>query len=195
MGKIPDGSFKDWQDTQVVNALDYKQEREMLRVAVNDNDANILVNAQGIVDLNVAVTSVADRTSVLEADSDSTLRADISTLQSTTYTKTETDNKLTTKVSGVAGLRIEFCDILFFTNGGSTSSTSSATFAQAFTTPPTIAPSNIITVVPYGDNLIYPYPYNITTTGFSVKIATKDGNLGTVGTPANLAMRFLVIGK
>lgn len=37
MARIPDGSFKNWQETDVVHATDYVQEREMLRAAANDN--------------------------------------------------------------------------------------------------------------------------------------------------------------
>jgi hypothetical protein len=38
MAKIPDGTFKDWQDNQVIHATEYKQEREIIRTAVNDNN-------------------------------------------------------------------------------------------------------------------------------------------------------------
>jgi hypothetical protein len=41
MAKIADGSFQNWQDTQTIHASDYVQEREMLREAVNDNDARL----------------------------------------------------------------------------------------------------------------------------------------------------------
>lgn len=37
MAKIPDGSFKNWQDNETIHASDYVQEREMLRAAANDN--------------------------------------------------------------------------------------------------------------------------------------------------------------
>lgn len=37
MGKVNPGSLKDWRDGDVVMAADYKQERELLRVAINDN--------------------------------------------------------------------------------------------------------------------------------------------------------------
>ena len=41
MAKITDGTFKDWQETEIVHASDYTQEREMLRLAVNDNDERL----------------------------------------------------------------------------------------------------------------------------------------------------------
>lgn len=37
MAKISDGVFKNWQDTETIHSSEYKQEREMLRAAVNDN--------------------------------------------------------------------------------------------------------------------------------------------------------------
>jgi hypothetical protein len=41
MAKIPDGAFQDWHDTETINATEYKREREMLRVAANDNDTRL----------------------------------------------------------------------------------------------------------------------------------------------------------
>jgi hypothetical protein len=41
MAKITDGTFKNWQDTEIIHASEYTQEREILRVAVNDNDTRI----------------------------------------------------------------------------------------------------------------------------------------------------------
>lgn len=67
MGRIPDGSFKNWQDTEVVHATDYKQEREMLRVAINDNDTRIL---------NVEGQNLVSRVESLEENSDPALRTD-----------------------------------------------------------------------------------------------------------------------
>ena len=52
MANIPDGTFNDWQDTQVIHATEYKQEREMLRAAVNDNDSRLKAvetNQQGTI--------------------------------------------------------------------------------------------------------------------------------------------------
>lgn len=92
--------------------------------------------------------------------------------------------------------RIEIDGLLFFTNGGSTQATASYTFSQAFTSAPTILTGGITAAVPYSDTLMYPYIYNVTTTGFSVKLTTANGgNLGTVGTPANMAMNFVAIGN
>lgn len=41
MAKVPDGSLKTWNDGDTIDASDYVQEREMLRVAVNDTDARV----------------------------------------------------------------------------------------------------------------------------------------------------------
>jgi hypothetical protein len=41
MAKIPDGSFRDWHDTETIDATEYKRERELLRVAANDNDERL----------------------------------------------------------------------------------------------------------------------------------------------------------
>lgn len=41
MAKVPDGTFRDWQDTETVNATEYKRERELLRIATNDNDERL----------------------------------------------------------------------------------------------------------------------------------------------------------
>lgn len=42
MGRIPDGTLKNWQDNEKVLAADYKRELEILRVANNDNHDNII---------------------------------------------------------------------------------------------------------------------------------------------------------
>jgi hypothetical protein len=90
MGKIPDGSFIDWQDTQVVSASAYKQEREMLRVAINDNDTKITNSENEIAAVKTRATNLETRTTNLELDSDSSLRADINMLQETTVKKLDT---------------------------------------------------------------------------------------------------------
>lgn len=52
MANIPDGSFKAWQDTQTMHAADYVQERDMMKAAVNDNDARLL-------DLETSISAVS----------------------------------------------------------------------------------------------------------------------------------------
>lgn len=42
MAKITDGTFRDWQDTETINAAEYKRERELLKVAINDNDDRLV---------------------------------------------------------------------------------------------------------------------------------------------------------
>ncbi|MDA2681091.1 hypothetical protein PDQ70_16580 [Bacillus cereus group sp. Bc011] len=44
MARIPDGTFKDWKDNDVISASDYKMEREVLKAAINDLD-NLLKTA------------------------------------------------------------------------------------------------------------------------------------------------------
>jgi hypothetical protein len=41
VAKINDGVFKNWQDVETIHAAEYVQEREMLRVAANDNAERI----------------------------------------------------------------------------------------------------------------------------------------------------------
>lgn len=41
MAKITEGAFRSWHDTETIHAAEYVQEREMIRVAVNDNDGRI----------------------------------------------------------------------------------------------------------------------------------------------------------
>lgn len=109
------------------------------------------------------------------------------------YTKAESDDKY---VHG-SGERTEICSLLFFTNGGSHTSTANYTFSKAFTNPPTVMPANITNPASYVDVIRYPYIYNVTKTGFSVKITTGDSGLelGSIGSPINVAMRFIAIGK
>lgn len=94
------------------------------------------------------------------------------------------------------GMRIEQYTGQFFTNGGSDNSTATITFGTAFATPPTVSPANMPVQAAYADAIRYPFIYNVTTTGFSVKISTQgSGMLGTVGSPVNLLLKFLVFGK
>lgn len=44
MARIPDGTFKDWKDNDVISASDYKMERDVLKAAINDLD-NLLKTA------------------------------------------------------------------------------------------------------------------------------------------------------
>lgn len=92
--------------------------------------------------------------------------------------------------------RFESIGGTFFTNGGSNSSTANMTFSKAFSSAPIIIPANMYagSNISYSDVMYYPYIYNITTTGFSVKLSSA-GNLGTIGSPANIGMNFLAIGS
>jgi hypothetical protein len=94
------------------------------------------------------------------------------------------------------GILIDAYTAFLFTNGSSDTATANVAFSKAFTTPPSVAPANIIQSASYADVIRYPYIYNVTTLGFSVKITTQgSGNLGTVGSPVNMLLNFLVLGK
>jgi hypothetical protein len=81
---------------------------------------------------------------------------------------------------------------LFFTNGSSNIAQANISFGNAFSTIPFVAPLNIGNVVSYGDVIYYPYIYNITTTGCTVKL-TATGNLGST-TPSNMIFSVIAIG-
>jgi len=70
MGRVNPESMKDWKDGDIVMAADYKQERELLRVAINDNFDRLIkkfiaVNRNGSVktttDLNAALNELRFR--------------------------------------------------------------------------------------------------------------------------------------
>jgi hypothetical protein len=88
---------------------------------------------------------------------------------------------------------METCRLIFYTNGNSIFAETGWTFSQAFTETPMIIPSYIDTTVPYSDTIYYPFIYQVTKTGFRVRIKST-GNLGTVGSPANMFMKYLAIG-
>jgi hypothetical protein len=51
MAKIPDGTFTTWHDTETIKAVDYNRERELLRIATNDNDtrlSSLEISTEGI---------------------------------------------------------------------------------------------------------------------------------------------------
>ena len=87
----------------------------------------------------------------------------------------------------------ETCRLIFYTNGNSQFAEAAWTFSNAFTETPMIIPSYIDTAVPYADSIYYPFIYMVTKTSFRVKIKST-GNLGTVGSPANMFMKYLAIG-
>jgi hypothetical protein len=228
MAIIPSNTFKTWRDGEVVKALEYMQELEILRTAINanGNDVAVLKNAalgvlKGVqngeafppnplpgdvflrTDENKYYFLGLDATwkpLALDADllahmEDTDNPHSVSASQLGVYTKTETDNKFQTKAKTVvaAGQRLEVVNALFFTNGGSNNSTANVTFAEKFTQVPLVLPGSIVTPVSYMDTIGHPYIV-ATTTGFTVKIQTSQGNLGTLNQPKNAIMSFLVIG-
>jgi hypothetical protein len=229
MATIPSNTFKVWRDGETVKALEYMQELEILRTAINanGNDVAVLKSAalgvlRGVRNGEVFPPNPIPGDVFLRTDenkyyflgSESTwiplaLGADLSAhLENTenphkvsatqigAYTKTETDNKFSAKINTVAaaGQRLETVNLLFFTNGGSISSTATGTFAKPFTNIPTVFPGSIIEPVSYIDTIGHPYIV-ATKTGLTVKIRTDGNNLGTPGSPKNAIMSFLVIGN
>jgi hypothetical protein len=100
------------------------------------------------------------------------------------------------KVDAGTNTRMEICSASFFTNGGSNTATATVTFGKAFTSPPTATFGNITagTNIPYSNALLTPV-ITTTTSGMTVTITAQGGNLGTIGSPANLVVNFLVFGN
>ncbi|MEH7251891.1 hypothetical protein V7111_07175 [Neobacillus niacini] len=103
------------------------------------------------------------------------------------------DDKKVTAIG--TGFRIEKYAAQFFTNGTANSSTATITFDQPFTTEPVIMSGNIVQNASYGDTIVYPYIYNVSKTGFQVRIMSTLGNLGTSGEPSNIFMNFMALGN
>ncbi|WHY76065.1 H-type lectin domain-containing protein [Neobacillus sp. WH10] len=101
------------------------------------------------------------------------------------------------KVQGFASnLRIEQVYGQFFTNGNSSKSTASVNFVSAFESAPSVFLGDISQIQSYGNTLCFPVIRNVTKTGFQCDIQTAGGqNLGTPGSPANIFINFLIIGK
>jgi hypothetical protein len=94
-----------------------------------------------------------------------------------------------------SGYNIQICQVPFFTNGNSNSAQYSYSFSTAFKSLPTIFPADITVAQSYGDTILYPFIFNKSLSGFSVKILTAGGqNFGTSGSPANLFMNFIALG-
>lgn len=94
-----------------------------------------------------------------------------------------------------SGYSLTSCQLAFYTNGASATATANFTFSNAYKSTPVIFPANIQTNQSWGDYIIYPYIYNITTTGFSVRIQTYNGSYLGGSTAANLFMLFMVFGQ
>lgn len=103
------------------------------------------------------------------------------------YTKAETESKFV----GGTGERIEIVEITFSISGSQANG--SANFAKAFSAAPAISPAHITLIVSYGDDIKYPYIYNVTNTGFWVRLNTTGG--ASFGAEGALKMKFVAIGK
>lgn len=224
MAIIPSTTFKAWKDGEVVKAKEYMQELEILRTAINSNGEDLAAlkgAAAGILKgiqngpefppnpvqgdmffrTDEEILYILDsegqwlaQSPKAEADAHMNSKENphgVTASQINVYTKEESDIRY---VSGT-GERFQPVNALFFTNGGSNNSTAHVVFPKAFSEVPTVVPGHVVTAVPYIDTIGYPYIYNVTKTGFSVKIATTAGNLGTFNTPVNAVIRFLAYGK
>lgn len=59
MAKITDTTFREWHDTEIVNASEYTRERELLRVANNDNDARISSIEESIIGFQLGTAQLS----------------------------------------------------------------------------------------------------------------------------------------
>jgi hypothetical protein len=63
MATVSDGTFKDWQDSDVMHANDYVQEREIIRAALNDNAKRVgalEASTSGVALGNVQMKKITD---------------------------------------------------------------------------------------------------------------------------------------
>lgn len=162
-----------WENREVENPRTYT-------LVDNGDGTTTLVPAEGNI-ISQGTPIIAENMNNLETQYD----------ESVQYT----DSKVANYVKATAGLNytLEITNLLFFTNGASSEATASVSFPTAYSVTPTIMPANITVPAAYSDVLYYPYTYNVSTTGFSCKIIST-GNLGTVGSPANIFMRFFIFG-
>jgi hypothetical protein len=77
MAKIPDNSFKQWRDAETISATDYVKEREVLRVATNDNDTRIKTLETDVDAVEIKANDLDTRLSTVENVSDTALREDL----------------------------------------------------------------------------------------------------------------------
>lgn len=174
-----------WSDRNVERPLTFTQ-------ATNTDGSVTLTPAEGnIVDAGTPLT--ADRMNHMESgieNNDLTITNNAGNISTLLAQAVYTGAK-----GNFSGTVIEIFSAILFTNGTSATASADVAFDVAFAAAPTIVPADITQVASYADDIIYPFIYNQTTTGFSVRIQTASGNfLGTAGTPANIFMKFLVIG-
>jgi hypothetical protein len=96
MARVAEGTLKNWQDTEVVHAYDYKMEREVLRVAINDNYDKLLerytkTEIDGLLAL-LKGAGYLDTTTLASLQSHAN---SVDTSLANRYTKQETDTLLT----------------------------------------------------------------------------------------------------
>jgi hypothetical protein len=92
MAKIADGVLKEWHDGDTVTAADYSQEREMIRVGLNDTDTRV-DNAN----INIALIS----------EEQDNIKTDIANVKGEGYVATTTLKSLQTKVDTMDVLKID----------------------------------------------------------------------------------------
>jgi hypothetical protein len=96
-----------------------------------------------------------------------------------------------------ANARMEIVTITLFTNGSSNTAQANGTFSSAYANPPSIAPMNLTNTngVNYADDIEYPFFFNVSTTGFSVKVKAEGSALLGTSTPTNIFLNCLVFGN
>jgi hypothetical protein len=96
------------------------------------------------------------------------------------------------KFLSMSGQKVEFIEASHAVFGGN-SFTMAVTFPTAYTTPPEVVFSRFTQVVGYMDIVNMPYIFNVSATGFSMKV-TSFNNAQGFGT-GTIKAKFLVIGK
>lgn len=96
-----------------------------------------------------------------------------------------------------ANYKLEICLITLFTNGGSNTSQGNATFVNSYSSIPYIGPMYLTNTngVNNSDDIVYPYFFNLSTTGFSAKIKAEGSGLLGTATPTNIFLNCIVIGN
>lgn len=99
MARINESAFKNWQDGETIKAAGYNQEREIIRVAINDNDTRIIQSQEVANGLNQRVTLSEQGLSQVTAQSEANALEVVRHRSSQDhdvryYTKGETDTRI-----------------------------------------------------------------------------------------------------
>lgn len=75
MARIQDGTFKNWQDGEIIHAAEYKQEREILRAASNDMHENIFDQSIKVENIRVSTGSFQEQLNQIVTTGDSSFES------------------------------------------------------------------------------------------------------------------------